>query len=89
MGIDISRSQVLKHQFLEGSLWHEVAEVNHDGHVCQLSRLHGAIHRIPLRPLVVSCFDPYHNLSVFPDTHGSELRVHVTQVLLDRSASHA
>ena len=89
MCVNVTGSQMFEHQVLERSLGHEVAEVNHDGYVCQPSCLHGAIHWIPLRSLVVSCFDSYQNLSVFLDAHGREFRVHIAEVLFDGAATHA
>jgi hypothetical protein len=65
------------------------AEVNHHGNVDFSSGRHRAGDRIPFRPGVVSDLYPDDQIPILPDAHRGQLRIHVGQILLDRTALHA
>jgi hypothetical protein len=65
------------------------AEVHHHRHVRFTAGLDRTEDGIPFRPGIVRHLDPDDDARMLADAHRRQLRVHVGEVLLDRSALHA
>ena len=89
MRIDVARPEVLQYQIFKRPLRAEGAEVHHHRHLRQLARLDGPVHRIPFGAPVVGGLDADNHLRMLPDPHHRQARIHVGEILLERSSFHA
>ena len=81
---------MLQNELLERALRAEGGEVHHDRDIRQLTCLHTAIHRDPLRSRIMGDLDADHDVAIAPGHFRGLLGIHVLGILFHvRPAAHA
>jgi hypothetical protein len=89
VGADVACPQLPPDEFVVWPLAAEIAEVDHGREVCQDPSLDAALHRHPVRKLVMGGLDPHDLVGVLAGQVGRPPWIHVVDILPGLDTGHA